>query len=123
MVDLLLKKGTADLIADRIFRRRETLHSPYLIDTEVISGIRSHYLRAQINAAQGQLALAYFTALRLTRYSSLPLLPRVWELRDVFSAYDACYVALAEFLKVPLLTLDRRLARTKGHQARIELIS
>jgi predicted nucleic acid-binding protein len=47
------------------------------------------------------------------------LLSRVWELRENVSAYDACYVALAEGLSVPLLTLDARLARSSGHDAEI----
>ena len=46
-------------------------------------------------------------------------LPRVWQLCENFSAYDASYVALAEALAdepVPLLTADARLARAvAGH--------
>jgi predicted nucleic acid-binding protein len=42
------------------------------------------------------------------------LLPRVWELRDNLSAYDATYVALAEALGCPLLTGDARLAAATG---------
>ena len=39
------------------------------------------------------------------------LLPRIWELRDTITPWDAAYVALAEILDVPLVTADRRLAR------------
>jgi predicted nucleic acid-binding protein len=49
-------------------------------------------------------------------------LPRIWDLRNNLTAYDAVYVALAEALGVPLLTRDRRLAGAAGHQARIELV-
>jgi predicted nucleic acid-binding protein len=38
----------------------------------------------------------------------------VWALHPTVTAYDAAYVALAELLGVPLLTLDRRLARASG---------
>jgi predicted nucleic acid-binding protein len=36
------------------------------------------------------------------------------------SAYDAAYIALAEVLDAPLLSRDGRLARSKGHRARVE---
>jgi predicted nucleic acid-binding protein len=49
-------------------------------------------------------------------------LPRVWELRNNLSAYDAVYVALAEALDAPLITRDQRLAATAGHRARIEVV-
>lgn len=38
------------------------------------------------------------------------LATRAWQLRHNLSSYDAAYVALAEYLHVPLVTLDRRLA-------------
>lgn len=43
-----------------------------------------------------------------------PFASRVWELRNNVSAYDAWYVALAESLEAPLVTLDRRLMRATG---------
>lgn len=45
------------------------------------------------------------------RWPSEPLLPRMWQLRDYVTAYDASYVALAELLDAQLLTTDQRLAR------------
>lgn len=36
--------------------------------------------------------------LRITRYPHFVLLPRIWQLRQNLSAYDAAYVALAEKL-------------------------
>ncbi|RJQ13077.1 MAG: VapC toxin family PIN domain ribonuclease, partial [Dehalococcoidia bacterium] len=39
------------------------------------------------------------------------------------TAYDACYVALAEGLACPLLTADARLARASGLARDIELLS
>ena len=50
------------------------------------------------------------------------LLPRMWDLRNNLTAYDAAYVALAEALDTPLLTRDRRLAAATGHRVQIELI-
>jgi predicted nucleic acid-binding protein len=50
------------------------------------------------------------------------LLPRVWQLRDSLTVYDAVYVALAEALDASLVTRDRRLANAAGHMARVELV-
>jgi predicted nucleic acid-binding protein len=56
-------------------------------------------------------AVADLADLRLVRYPHAPLRPRVWELRDSLTAYDATYVALAEALgDAVLLTGDRGLA-------------
>ena len=42
------------------------------------------------------------------------LATRIWELRANLSSYDAAYVALAEILSVPLVTLDRRIHGAPG---------
>jgi len=43
-----------------------------------------------------------------------PFARRIWELRDNLTIYDAWYVALAEQLSAPLVTLDRKLASASG---------
>lgn len=47
------------------------------------------------------------------------LAPRVSELRRSLTSYDASYVAVAELLDAPLVTLDRRLSRAPGLQCRV----
>lgn len=54
--------------------------------------------------------------LPLTPYPHLALLPRIWELRHNFTAYDAAYIALAEALYAPLVTRDRALALSAPRQ-------
>jgi len=44
----------------------------------------------------------------------MPLLDRVWELRGNLTPYDAAYVALAERLRIPLLTADQAIAAAPG---------
>jgi predicted nucleic acid-binding protein len=68
------------------------------------------------------MALIDLTDLPLRRYPHDLLLPRIWDLRNNLTAYDAAYVALAEALNAPLLTRDRRLATAAGHFAQVELV-
>jgi predicted nucleic acid-binding protein len=42
--------------------------------------------------------------------------------RDNITAYDGIYVALAEALDAALVTCDGPLAKTSGHNVRIEII-
>ena len=48
-----------------------------------------------------------------------PFAERVWALRHNLTSYDAWYVALAEALGCPLLTLDERIGRAHGPRCRI----
>jgi predicted nucleic acid-binding protein len=50
------------------------------------------------------------------------LIDRAWELRDDVSFYDGLYVALAEALDAPLVTLDGTLSRASGLRTEVELI-
>ena len=50
-----------------------------------------------------------------------PLAQRVWQLRRNLTSYDAAYVALAEILDVPLVTLDLRLSDAPGVRCRFEV--
>ena len=52
--------------------------------------------------------------LPVTVFPFEPLAARVWELHPSVASYDAGFVALAEALDVPIVTLDRRLARANG---------
>jgi predicted nucleic acid-binding protein len=84
--------------------------------------IRRYAQNGEIDGERGRLALADLADFPLRRYPHDFLLPRMWDLRNNLTAYDAAYVALAEALDTPLLTRDRRLAAAAGHHAEIELI-
>ncbi len=105
-----------------MFNPDTTLHAPHLIDLEVAHAVRRFHRAGVIGARRGSAALRDLRRLSLERYPHDILLPRVWQLRGSLSAYDAAYVALAETLSAPLLTLDARLARAGGHDATIQLV-
>jgi predicted nucleic acid-binding protein len=122
-LDLLLNiQPQAAKVAARLGQAGETLHAPHLIDVEVFAAVRHHVRRRVLPEERGRLALQDLGGLRLTRYPMSPLMERMWEMRENVSGFDAAYVALAEAIEAPLITTDRRLARARGHTARIEAI-
>jgi predicted nucleic acid-binding protein len=122
ILELLLKRPFAGVIAERLFDPDETLHAPHLLDIEAAQVLRRYARMRPEEAGRCRLALDDFCNLQIQRYAHTILLPRVWQLRNNFTAYDATYVALAELLNAPLLTCDRRLASAPGHDAAIELV-
>lgn len=97
--------------------------APHLIDAEVLGVIRRAYLRGRVDATAAELAVDDLASWPGTRVEHPPLLRRAWELRDVVSAPDALYVALAETIDAPLLTLDRRLANASGPRCEIVVVA
>jgi predicted nucleic acid-binding protein len=122
VLELLLGTPAGRGVAERIAAPAETLHAPHLVDLEVAQVLRRFQREGDLDEARGREALAALRALDVARYPHDVLLPRIWQLRDVVTAYDAAYLALAEALAAPLLTADARLARTRGHRARVELL-
>ncbi len=120
MVELLLATRTGRKVADRIRPPEISLHAPHLIDLEVAQTIRRYVLGGVVDAERGRLALEHLVQLDLNRYSHQLFLPRIWELRNNFTAYAAAYVSLAEALEAPLLTCDKRLADSPGMRAAVE---
>ena len=100
----------------------EGMAVPHLIDSEVTHVLRRLVQRGDLTEARGQLAVATFVEISLVRWSVSDLRLRMWELRDNVTGYDATYVALAEWLRVPLLTTDRRLARAPGLRCPVEIV-
>jgi predicted nucleic acid-binding protein len=120
-VDWLLQTPPGLRIERRIFSRRESLHAPHLIDVEVGQVLRRLAREGTISTNRAAQAVRDLMDLRLTRYPHFVLLPRIWQLRNNLSAYDAAYVALAEKLAAPLLSRDAGLSAAPGHKASVEL--
>jgi len=97
-------------------------HAPHLIEVEVCHVLRRLYLSRQMTDLRGRQTLRDLAALGVSLHEHGPLLPRASALRTNLAAYDAMYVALAEGLRAPLLTLDAKLAKTPGHMAKIEVL-
>jgi predicted nucleic acid-binding protein len=96
--------------------------APHLVDAEVLGVVRRAYLRSELDGTAAHQAVDDLGSWPAARVDHRPLLERAWELRDSVSSADALYVALAEALDVPLLTLDKRLARADGPRCRVETL-
>ena len=92
----------------------DQLAAPHLMPVEAANILRRAALAGDISDEAASLAHADLLALVVELFPYEVLAPRVWELRSNVTAYDACYIALAEALRAPLATLDRRLAASTG---------
>lgn len=90
------------------------LAAPHLMPVEVANILRRASLAGDISPDVAAMAHADLLDLPAALFAYEPFAARVWELRDNLSTYDASYVALAEALEVPLVTLDGRLRRAAG---------
>ncbi|MGA7291548.1 MAG: type II toxin-antitoxin system VapC family toxin [Terriglobales bacterium] len=120
-VDWLLQTPVGQRIENRIYSRNETLHAPHLLDLEVTQVLRRLSRQGVISAHRANEAVRDLLDLRVNRYPHFVLVPRVWQLRHNFSAYDASYIVLAEKIGGTLVTRDRGLTSPAGHTATIEL--
>ena len=109
----------------RRYRQRlsgEQLAAPDLLRVEVVSVLRRQHRIGGLDSEQVEAAVEDLLALDVDVYPTGPLLRRAWELRANVTAYDACYVALAEALGCALLTADARLSRASGPTCDIEVV-
>jgi predicted nucleic acid-binding protein len=102
--------------------RDETLAGPDLLRVEVTSVLRRQAGTGALSPEQADAALDDLLAFPVIAFPTAPLLPRVWELRHNLTAYDGCYVALAEAVGCSLLTADRRLADAPGLRCEVQLV-
>ena len=109
-----------DTFRDRL--RGEAIAGPDLLRVEVISVIRRQAAASRLTSAQAGRAIDALLDLPITVYPTASLLRRVWALRANVTAYDGCYIALAEALDCPLLTADIRLTKAPGITCVIETL-
>ena len=120
-VDWLLQTPAGQRIEERIYARKDTLHTVHLLDVEFAQVLRRLVREGTLARKRAEEAMEDLIALRVTRYAPVLLLNRIWQLRQNLSAYDAAYVALAEELAAPLITRDQTIAAAPGHAAMIEV--
>ena len=100
----------------------ESVVVPHLADTEVASALRAQAMRGAVRERDAKRALEHWARLGIRRAAVVGLLPRMWELRENLTAYDAAYVALAESVGCQLVTADHRLAGAPGPRCPIVVV-
>lgn len=108
--------------ARELLRNHRTLAAPDLVDVETTAVLRRRWLAGTVTVERFEHAVDDLVDLPLIRFPTLRLMHRAFELRANVTAYDACYVALAEALGWPLCTADRRLAQAPGPRCSMQLI-
>ncbi|HJE52249.1 MAG TPA: type II toxin-antitoxin system VapC family toxin [Tessaracoccus flavescens] len=98
------------------------LLAPAHIDVELTHALRGLTLGGHIGPTDAHRILDIWRSLAIDRLPLQPLLPRIWELRDNLTGYDAAFVAAAEAHGVPLVTADKKLAAATGPRCAIHLI-
>lgn len=88
--------------------------APELVLVETSNVLRRLERARQISTFEASSAHRDLMRLDLELFSFGPFAERVWVLRNNLTSYDAWYVALAEALRCPFATLDKRITRASG---------
>ena len=92
----------------------QPLVAPELAPAEATNILRRLELSREVSVSEAAAAHRDLLRLDMECHPFSPFAERVWALRSNLTCYDAWYVALAEALACPLLTLDRRVAGASG---------
>ncbi len=96
-----------------------TLAAPELAMFETANVLRRQQLSGRLEPVEAALAHQDLMSLSLQLWPYHPLADRAWDLLGTLTVYDASYVALAEELDAPLVTLDARMGRAVGPRCRV----
>lgn len=110
--------AAADLLSgdDAVFQ------VPSVFDAEVLSALRGLVRGGKFAGAAAAELVADLLMLPVDRWHMAPLLPRMWELRENLTPYDAAYVALAELTGSVLITGDKRITASPAARCDIQVI-
>jgi predicted nucleic acid-binding protein len=108
--------------ADRLSAGDAVFHVPSVFDAEVLSALRCLVRGRKFDEAAAADLIVDLMVLPVDRWHLSPLLPRMWELRDNLTPYDAAYVALAELTGAVLVTGDERIKAAPGSRCDIQII-
>lgn len=109
-------------LARRELRAAGNVAAPDLAHVETVSLLRKRWLRGTLTEQRFATAIAHLEQLDFERVPTMRLVQRAFELRANVTAYDACYVTLAERLNCELITGDGRLATVTGPRCPVRVL-
>ena len=123
VANLVGDDGVAGDHAREVVRSSEdAVAVPDLVDVESVAVFRRRWLNRDMTEQRFRDAVDDLIALPFRRFPVAALMVRAFELRENVTAYDACYVALAEALDATLVTADARLAAAPGINCRVQVL-
>ena len=108
--------------ADLLSGDDEVFQVPSIFDAEVLSALRGLVRGGKFDGAAAAELIPDLMVLPVDRWHLSPLQPRMWELRENLTPYDAAYVALAELTGAVLVTGDERITASPGARCDIQVI-
>lgn len=121
-VEWLLVRDSAAAVAARFSDPDVIVHAPSFLGVEVAAALRGLIQGRHTTLERATTALTDLGTADIALHDPSPLLPRIWDLRENLTPYDAAYVALAEVLGATLVTTDARIARAPRAHAEIDVI-
>lgn len=118
IVEVLIGSVSA---ADRLTGER--LAAPAIVDGEAGSAVRRQWRYGSLSDERAGVAIDALGNLEILRFEHRELLARAWELRHNLTFTDGLYIALAEQLGIPLVTLDARIAAAPHIKADVEVLA
>ena len=122
VVSALVDSGAEGRWAEQILLDHDIV-APGLLLVECTNVLRRLTASGEIVDLEASIAHKDLMALPVTLFPFEPFAERVWTLCHNLRSYDAWYVALAETLNIPLVTLDSKLANASGPECRFNSFS
>ena len=113
LVAFLVDSGDEGTWAESIVAEN-SLIGPELVMVETSNILRRLEQAEELSRSEADGGHRDLLQLDLELFPFAPYAERVWALRHNLTSYDAWYVALAEEVPCPFMTLDRRISRANG---------